>query len=447
MKARSPRLSRRNFLRASAGALVALPLLDSLRAGAAEPVYPKRLVLIYNPNGTIQDAFWPTDVRDETHFELGEILAPLAAHRDKLLILKGLTNTIAASDVGPGGPHQKGIGALFTGRELLEGQFRDGCGSLAGWANGISIDQEIAKVLGADSALPSLELGVRAAKNDVQARISYAGPNQPLPPMNSPREVYFRLLSGLDTGSPELTALRDSRRSVLDTVQEQFQALESRVSSDDRQKLAQHQVLVRDLERRLDLVTGNAACVVVPEPPELAFDSETTMEQIAGLQVDLLAMAFRCDLVRVASLQFSDGLNTIRFPWMNSMLEGHSLSHSGDSDMDARTQLIGRHRWYVQQIGRLLDALAAIPEGSGTALDNTLIVWGNEVGAGNTHSHDNIPFLLAGSAGRAFRTGRFIDFGGRSHIDLLVSVLNAFGVNVNTFGHAEFVSGPLPGLT
>jgi hypothetical protein len=425
---------------------VALPLLDALHAGAAEPVFPKRLVLIYNPNGTIQDAFWPTNVRDETHFDLGEILAPLAAHADKLLILKGLTLSVADGDVGPGGPHQRGVGALFTGRELLEGQFRDGCGSLAGWANGISIDQEIAKKLGADTALPSLELGVRAAKNDVQSRISYAGPNQPLPPMNSPRDVYFRLLSGLDTGGPELTALRDSRRSVLDTVQEQFQSLESRVTSEDRQKLAQHQVLVRDLERRLDLVSTNAACVAVQEPPELAFDNETTMEQIAALQIDLLAMAFRCDLVRVASLQFSDGLNTIRFPWLGSMMEGHSLSHSGDSDLDARGQLIGRHRWYVQQVGRLLDALAAIPEGSGTALDNTLIVWGNEVGAGNTHSHQNVPFLLAGSAGGAFRTGRFLDFGGRSHIDLLVSVLNAFGVDVNTFGHPDFVSGALPGL-
>jgi hypothetical protein len=446
MKAKLPTFGRRGFLRVSAGALLALPLLDSLRAGAAEPVFPKRLVLVYNPNGTVQDAFWPKNVRDESHFDLGEILAPLSAHVNRMMLLKGLTISIADSDVGPGGPHQKGIGALYTGRELLEGQFRDGCGSLAGWANGISVDQEVAKVLGADTMLPSLELGVRAAKNDVQARISYAGPNQPLPPMNSPRDVYYRLLSGLDTGTPELAALRESRRSVLDTVQEQFQALSTKVSAEDRQKLDQHQVLVRDLERRLDVMSPNAACVAMQEPPELAFDSETTMEQIAALQVDLLALAFRCDLVRVASLQFSDGLNTIRFPWLGSMLEGHSLSHSGDSDMPARTELIGRHRWYVQQIARLLDALANIPEGSGTALDNTLLVWGNEIGTGNTHSHDNIPFLLAGRAGGALRTGRFLDFGGRSHSDLLVSILNAMGVEATTFGHPDFVTGPLSGL-
>ena len=440
------KLSRRHFLRASAGALVALPLLDSLRAGAAETLFPKRLILIYNPNGTIQNAFWPTNVRDESQFDLGEILSPLAAHAHRLLILKGLKISIAQGEFGPGGPHQRGIGALFTGRELLEGTFRDGCGKVAGWANGISIDQEVAKVLGAETMLPSLELGVRAAKNDVQARVSYAGPNQPLPPMNSPRDVYFRLLSGLDNGTPQLAALRESRRSVLDTVQEQFQTLSTRVSTEDREKLDQHQVLVRDLERRLDLLSPNAACVAMAEPPELAFDSETTMEQIAALQVDLLALAFRCDLVRVASLQFSDGLNTIRFPWLQSMMEGHSLSHSGDSDLDARTQLVARHRWYVQQIARLLDALAQIPEGNGTALDNTLIVWGNEVGAGNTHSHENIPFLLAGSAGGALRTGRFLDFGGRSHQDLLVSVLNAMGIEASTFGHPDFVSGPLPGL-
>ena len=446
MKARVPVLDRRRFLRVSAGALVALPLLNAFRARASEPAFPKRLVLVYMPNGTIQDAFWPTNVQDEAHFELGEILAPLSAHKERLLILKGLKIAIAAADVGPGGPHQKGVGALFTGRELLDGQFRDGCGSLAGWANGISVDQEVANKIGADTVLPSLELGVRAAKNDVQSRISYAGPGHPLPPMNSPHDVYLRLFSGWETNSSTLADLRDKRHSVLDTVQEQFQALSAHSSAEDRQKLDQHLTLVRDVERRLDILPPATGCIAPELPPELDTDSESTMQQIAALQMDLLSIAFHCDLVRVASVQFSDGLNTIRFPWLGSMGEGHSLSHSGDSDVEARAQLVARHRWYVEQIARLLDRLAAIPEGNGSVLDNTLLVWGSEIGTGNSHSHENIPFLVAGSAGGALRTGRFLNFGGRSHAELLVSILNAMGLESQTFGHPDFVAGPLSGL-
>jgi hypothetical protein len=391
-------------------------------------------VIIYNPNGTIQDAFWPANATSETAFELGEILAPLAAHKDRLLLLKGLAIKVAQGEVGPGGPHQRGVGALFTGRELLPGEFRDGCGSLAGWANGISVDQEVAKVIGADTFLPSLELGVRAAKNDVQSRISYSGPGMPLPPMNSPRDVYFRLFSEIGTEGAILSELRDKRRSVLDTVQGQFTALSPRVSSEDRETMEQHLTLVRDVERRLDIVPGDGSCIAPVEPPDLATDSEETMEQIASLQVDLLSIALSCDLVRVASLQFSDGLNTIRFPWIDSNGEGHTLSHSGPSNTDATVQLIARHRWYVEQVARLLDQLAAIPEGDGTVLDNTLVVWGNEIGVGQSHTHENIPFLLAGSAGGVLRTGRFLDYGGRTHGDLLVSILNAMGVEATTDG-------------
>lgn len=445
MNKRRSSMNRRNFLRAAGGLLVALPLLNAFKARAQEVVYPKRLILIYNPNGVVQDAFWPVNVVDERTWDLGEIMQPLVNHRDRLLLLKGLS--IQVAQVGPGGPHQKGVGGLFTGRELLSGDFVDGCGSRAGWANGISVDQQVASILGTDTFLGSLELGVRAAKTDVQSRISYAAAAQPLPPTNSPLEIYTRLFSDIGTDVAAIGELREQRHSVLDAVQEQFAAIDARVGAADREKLEQHLTLVRDVERRLDIVATNASCVPPAQPPDLAQDSEDTMVQIAQLQVDLLSVALACDLTRVASLQFSDGLNTIRFPWINSLVEGHPLSHSGPSDLDARAQLIGRQKWYVEQVTRLLDNLAAIPEGTGSLLDNTLIVWGNEIGVGNTHTHDNIPFLLAGSAGGVLQTGRFIDFGGKSHCDLLVSMLNAMGIDMQTFGHPDFVTGPLPGLT
>ena len=439
-------VSRRAFLRASGGAMLALPVLSALRVSAQETVAPKRLLLVYSPNGVIHEEWFPQDNTTETGFELRECLKPLEAYKHLLIQFQGLE--LKVTQTGPGGPHQKGIGGLYTGRELQEGEFMDGCGSRAGWANGISVDQEVAKAIGQNTALPSLELGVRAMQAEVRSRISYAAPGAPLPPMNDPHDVYKRLFSDFQGDPNELNALRERRRSVLDTVQSQFAALDARIGQHDREKLQQHLELVRDVERRLDILPGDGkSCGVPEEPPLLDEDNEDTMEQIAPLQMDMLSMAFACDLVRVASVQFSSAINDIRMPWLNSMGQGHTLSHSPTSSESARQERIRRSNWFAQQLAHLCDRLAAVPEGDGTVLDNTLIVWGNEVSWGNVHSHDNMPFLMIGSAGGYFRTGRYLEYDGDSHNKLLVSILHAMGVPKDNFGHPDFTDGPLAGLT
>ena len=157
--------------------------------------FPKRLLLVYTPNGVISDAWWPKNVTSETVFDLNDIHAPLAPFKDRLTFLGGVDLTV--TNLGPGGLHQKGIGGLFTGQQLQSGDlFVDGCGQTAGWANGISVDQEAAKTLGVGTPITSLELGVRATENDVQGRIAYAGPGAPLPPMNDPSDVFQRLFGG-----------------------------------------------------------------------------------------------------------------------------------------------------------------------------------------------------------------------------------------------------------
>jgi hypothetical protein len=172
------------------------------------------------------------------------------------------------------------------------------------------------------------------------------------------------------------------------------------------------------------------------------------MPDITRLQLDLLALALACDLTRVASVQFSTAINAIGFPWLNSTAEGHNLSHRGPSDTAAKDQLTQRARWYAEQIAYLAQQLAAITEGDRTVLDNTVMVWGNELSLGNSHSHSEVPFMLLGSAGGSLRTGRYLQFGAQPHNRLLVSVLQAMGVEATTFGHADFGSGgALPGLT
>ncbi len=439
------RTSRRRFLKGAAGTLVALPLLDSLRARAAdgEVTFPKRFVTMYNPNGTVHEAWFPTG--GETDFQLGTIHQPLAAHRDRLLIFRGVDSKV--TELGPGGPHQRGIGSLFTGRELLEGEFVDGCGSRAGWANGISIDQEIAKAIGLDTPLRSLEIGVRATEADVQARISYAGPGQPLPPMNDPTEVYGRLFSNFVASPIDPDDPTDQRASVLDTVQAQFELLDRQLGAHDRQKLEQHLELVRDLERRIGVGATSADACQAPLAPEvLDPNDENDMPAVMRTHLDLLAVAFACDLTRVASLQISTGFNRIRFPWLGSLGEGHSLSHSGPSNLEAQAELTTRATWHAEQLAYFMDLLAQIPEGEGTVLDNTAILWGNEISVGNTHALTNIPYLIAGNAGGAINTGRFVEYESASSNDLLCAVLNAYGVEANAFGHPDFTTGPLSGV-
>lgn len=442
----SPRrlLRRRHFLGAAGGAL-ALPLMDSMRASAGQAQYPKRIVLVYNPNGTVPDKWFPTAGANSSTFPLNEIHAPLQKYQDKLVIVRGVHSTVGQDPDNNGGPHQRGIGSLFTGQMLQTGEFKDGCGSMAGWADGISLDQRVADRIGFDTPFRSLELGVRCFDNDVQGRISYAGPGRPLPPINDPLLVYERLFfrsEPLDPNDPN-----SRRQSILDTVKEQFGHLRRHVGRDDREKLEQHLTLVEDLERRLGIGSDQSqACVPPDPPPETDPNHEDDMPSVSRAHVDLIAGAFACDLTRVASLQYSTGFNRIRYPWLDSTKEGHTLSHSGDSNTDAWNELAERATWHASEIAYLVDRLAAIPEGDGSVLDNTLIVWGNEISKGNSHSLDDIPYLLLGSAGGAIKTGQFLDYGGVSSCDLLLTLMAAFDPEAQHFGHPDHNDGMLTGI-
>ncbi len=414
--------------------LLSLPAFRS-RNAKAQTVTPQRLLLVYSPNGTIQDQFWPTAGATESDFTLNQICAPLEAFKDRLLFLKGLNMDVA--QIGPGGPHQKGLGALFTNSELQEGLFIDGDGSTSGWANGPSIDQAVAQTI-VDTPLASLELGVRANDNDVRGRISYMGPGNPVTPMNSPLGAYQRLFSIFGEVTPEIEA---HRTRVIDVVAAQYASFHPKLSRMDQIKLEQHLELIAGVERHM-LLAKNQTCERPDAPPDLAEDDERTMPDIADQQVDLLSVAFACDLTRVASLQFSTATNGIGMTWVDSPTDGHLLSHSGPTDLDANDQLVRRARWIAEKLARLMTALDAVPEGDGTLLDNTLIVWGNELGEGSVHTHTDIPFLVAGGA-PGFQMGRFLQLGGVNHGRLLTSVGRAMGLTIEQFGNAEVDSDPL----
>jgi len=458
-----PKLNRRAFLRGVGGAAIALPWLEAMSGCGREAGprasrlrssqqamdgVPKRFVVFFSANGTIPGNWVPDGVGGD--FSMSPILGPLAAHKAKLNVLSGIDMLSTRS--GPGDGHQKGMGHMLTGTELLEGdQFPGGGNSgTAGWGGGISVDQELVKHIGQTTRLGSLELGVQVRSATVWSRMSYLGADQPVPPEENPYAAFERVFGNLGDdplGRAERVA---RRRTVLDTVMSDYQNLSARLGASDRQRLDNHLESIREVERRLDANAGVGESCATPTLGEVIDHNANDNYPLVGrLQMDLLAMALACDLTRVASLQWSRSVSNVRFSWLPTPVpEGHhQLSHEGDSNGDAVDKLTRINTWYAEQFAYLLGRLDSMPEGDGTVLDNTLVLWCNELGKGNSHTRNNMPYVLAGGAGGAVRGGRHLAFDGdHPHNNLLVSILNAFDVDTDSFGNPAFCTGPIPGL-
>jgi hypothetical protein len=442
--------SRRAFLRGS-GAAIGLPLMASLGFGrharASDKIYPKRLVIMFSPNGTIKQNWSP--IGSEYSFSLSRILEPLTPFKDKLLVLEGINMTTAKN--GPGDGHQTGMGHMLTARELLEGDLFEGGGGSGrvGWAGGLSIDQAVANEVGKTTKLKSLELGVQVHGATVWSRMSYIGPNQPVPPENDPTKVFERLFGDMSISPVDLLKRERRRKSVLDLVLGEYAALSPKLDAFDRQKLEAHLDAIREVEKRLqtEVVGVSEECVVPGTPTYPAFMDPTAYEATGHLQMDLLASALQCDLTRVATLQFSHSVSQHVFTNLGISQAHHDLSHEGDSNADAQEKLTLINRFYAAQMAYLCAKLDAIPEGDGTLLDHTAFLWCNELGKGNSHSRDDVPYVLAGGCSGYFETGRYLRYlPTTTHNELLLSLLHAMGVAGDTFGDPNYCSGPLPHL-
>lgn len=438
------KLSRRHVLRAAGGLAFSLPFLEALAPRAARadtPLPPRRFIALYHPNGVFTPDWFP--VGDETNFILGPIHQALTPWKSKLLFTSGIDMQVAVS--GPGEQHQRGIGAFLTGASLDMGSFVGNDGSRAGYALGPSIDQTLVPLIGQGTRLPSLQLGVIARLANVAGVVSYRAANQPLMPQNDPRLTFRNLFS--DTGTPptELDRLRLRRKSVLDAVKSQLATLKKTVSTADQRRLDEHATLVRELELRLTALPPGS-CGQPTEPGAIEFEREAQIPNVTRLQLDLLVLAVRCDITRIATLMFSDAMNHITMPHLGISSDIHNLTHYADGD-PMRAQVGTRDTWQAGVLAGLLQELSAIPEADGsTALDHTLLLWGTDVSRGNTHSHDDMPFVLAGG-GAGFRMGRFVKWNNAFHNDLLVSIVNGFGGSLTTYGNPAFCRGPLPNLT
>jgi len=438
--------SRRSFMQTLGASAIGLSCLKTSRALSQQAPLPKRLVLFFSPNGTIPEA-WGTD-GGETNFTFRRILEPLEPYRSQTCVIEGLD--MKSTDSGPGDGHQKGMGHLFTGVELLPGDVKGGCESCppASFASGPSIDQVIARKIGQDTRFPSLELGLSVGGGeDAWNRMIYRDRGQPLPPEQDPGRVFERVFGGLGQDPFGVARRMALKKSVLDFVYRDFASLANQMSRSDQAKLDLHQTTLREIERRLETAgTLGAGCSIPNVPGTLDLRSSAAAETVGKLHMDLMAMALGCDLTRVGSMQWTRSVGQLSFPFLGINDRHHDLSHEGDGNADAKEKLIEINRWYAEQLAYFLGRLAAIPEGDGSVLDNTLVLWGNELGKGNNHTSRDIPFVLAGGGGGAIRTGRSLRFADRPHNDLLATVCRAMGLEQTSFGDPRYNTGVLSEL-
>jgi Protein of unknown function (DUF1552) len=449
------RLSRRAVLRGAGGVAIGLPFLQAMRpfggrAQAAGSTPPKRFIVFFSPDGSIRENWLPTGT--ETNFTLSPILAPLESNKQSLVVLDGVENKVGGYAAHPGDDHMKGMGAMLTGIGLLAGSTQGGAGDPAGLAGGISVDQTIASAIGGGAKFRSLELGVQSmSAGTVWGYTAYSGANQPLPPDINPASVWNRVFSGFGGADPALLRQAAERKSVLDAVMQSYNQLNPRLGATDKAKLDEHLGNIRDLELRLTASgTSGGACVKPGSPATIDYRANDNFPMVGKLQMDLLVMAMACDLTRVGTIQWEQAVGNVRFTWVDPTITRghHDMSHDGDTATDTIATLTKINAWYAGQLNYLLDSLKNAKEADGSSmLDNTLVVWVNELSRGNAHSHDHMPFVLAGGAGGALRTGRFLSYSKSvSHNNMLVSCMNLMGVPGTTFGDPAFCTGPLANL-
>jgi hypothetical protein len=448
--------SRRNLLASVGLGAAFLPLLQT-RAARAQAGFPRRLVIMQWTNGIINGAYWPGG--GEHDFTLSETLKPLEPFRRDIIVLGGvgLRNQKDTKAQGAGVGHQS-LWALLTGVQGAQGR---NDGGPCGIANGISVDQHVANAIAKRAPnlkIKSLELGaVTVSGKDNERSISYRGPAVGGRPADNPPEinsykVWDRLFKDLpsvpNTGTPgmdsELFArIRAERKSVLDFVGREMSALKGRLATDDATKLDQHLTAMRSLEKELlslEAAAPGAGCTPTRLPLDLPYSRKDQVQKMVPVQLDLAALALRCDLTRVVTIMMCNSANDglyypflgSEFPATGKYLEGdhHGISHAaGDNtgSADGRKK-IKIDQWWMSQFAGMLQRLKSTPEGDGTMLDNTLVVMANHMSTGAGHgTAAGIPFVLAGHCQGYFKTGRWLSQHAKDtpHNRILVAIANA----------------------
>lgn len=452
--------NRRLFLRGATtlGAVgLAMPLLPSL-SRAADLDFPRRLVIFFSGNGTIAPSWRPRSENGRLT-GLSTILEPLAPHIEDITVVEGLDIECAKSRWQPSSSfhaHERGLGGILTGTHLQKGQME----AESGYPAGGSVDQFLADALAADpntaTALHSLQIGIGTRRNGAgwynRDTMSYAGVDDPRFHERDGGRLFNMIFGDVDATSQAYERIRRRRVSVLDFLKEDLAKVDRRLSSDDRLRVRQHTEAFRDLERQLsEVVTCQAPSGLgdLDARSDGFWLSSGNIPTIADIQIKQAVAALGCGRTSVATIQFGGGLGALNLDCAGFPGESwHALSHEGDNNQSAQDKLTQMNRYAASRFAMLLDEMKRVPEGDGTLLDHSVVLWVNELGKGNNHEHHDMPLIMAGRLGGFFKKGgRHVVYDRRNTNDLLVTLCRAFGHDeVTTFGIPELCSGPLTEL-
>jgi hypothetical protein len=445
----TPPFERRTFLR-GLGATLALPFMESalprsLWATAATPAAPPlRLAFLFIPNGAHMPAWTPETEGALT--KLPTTLEPLAQVQNKLTVLSGLAQDTGWAHGDGAGDHARSAATFLTG---VHPKKTGGKGIRAG----VSVDQIAAEHIGRETRFASLELGCEEGKlaGDCDSgyscaysnNISWRSPTEPAGKEVNPRQLFDRLFGGADEQEQtQSRAKRDlERKSILDLVQQDARSLRRQLGKDDKQKLDEYVTGVREIEKRLENANENLLVddsLVRPRGIPKDFDKH------ARLMADLLVVALQSDLTRVASWMFANEGSVRPYREIDVKEGHHPLSHH-DNNPEKQAKIAKINRYHVDQLAYFLQRLDAIPQGEGTLLDHTLIVYGGGIGDGNAHNHNNLPVLLAGGGAVGISGGRHLMYPKDTPLmNLYLTMLHKAGVKTDAVGDS---TGSLKELT
>jgi hypothetical protein len=415
-----------------------LPLLEAEYSRGQAIGLPKRVVIAIQTNGVQPDSFFPSGSGGPlAGLSLPECTAPLEPYKEHLIITRG-TELHNFTDYGDFGAGHENYSTVFLGKRGLI--IDDGGPRYLGGSP--SVDQYIAQQLtkaGKSAPIESVNLGMVEENYWHQSRCFYRGSDDPITSVVDPKAAFDNLFSGAGMPREDLAALRAERRSVLDFVGKDLEAYAARLGQGDREKIQAHLQSIRQLEQQVDVDTSGC------EAPLIGLPADYPARLAAHL--DIIVNVLACDLSRVATLETATGNgNTITVTWMDvgsgqefGDANYHGVAHQGGANKNKVD------RWYMQQFADLIGKLKSVPEGDGSLLDNTVVLWANHMGNGGAHNSNDLPWILAGGGGGYFRTGQFIRKNGDPVNGILKALIEAMELDPAGFGDPGF-GGAFPEL-
>jgi len=431
------RIPRRTFLR-GLGTTLALPMLDSMlpaigSVAFAKTITPTRFTGIFIPHGAAPGYWVPEST--EKNFEFPFIWKPLQPYRKHVVLTSGLWSQSSENPPGITGADHFVAAAYLCGEKPKKTTGAD-------IEVGTSIDQVIAAANGQETLLPSLQLAVEdPGANSTNCgegyscvytnTISWQTSTRPLPMEINPQVVFERMFGDGSTPKERITR-REAQRSILDSVGDSLARLKNQVPAGDRLRLDQYFEDVREIERRLQI-----AASANTKTPDMAVPNgvpETFAEHIK-LQFDLLALAFQADISRVATLLYARDLTGRVYPESGTDISFHGGSHHAE-EPGRIAQYARLNQYHVKTLAYFIDKLQSIPDGDGTLLDNSLTLYGSNMGNSNQHTHFDVPHVLIGGASGQVKGDRLLAFPSRTVPtgNMLLSILDLYGIHYDSFG-------------